>query len=342
MWLLSFACGTSPTPPPSGPDPVVADKAECTDPASCTTACRDASDALACNQLGLWLHDGLVGLGEDRARAAESYRRACELGAGIGCYNLSTMIRTGDGGLEVDPIEANVLLSQARAAYRASCDAGGLGWCLNLAGLLRRGELGSPDPRAALALVEQACNEGGGLACVELADLLISGDAGKPDPERAETLLTEGCDAGTEGACYRLGISIRARGGDAKPHFQKACDRGMPVACRSLAQLIPERDRALQLLEGACDAPNDLDGMSCAMAADLLLEEPGNEAKVFDRLSRACSVGVAPACVKAVVVAATVNLELADNQARSLVERGCALGHDEACQLASTLEPASP
>lgn len=335
FWFL--ACG-SPTPTPSTEPPVVtAMQTDCADPAACTTAC-DGGEALACNQLGLWLHDGLMGVEEDRQQAAVRYRRACDLGAGIGCYNLAGMVGSGDGGLELDPIEARLLLSQTRRLYQASCDAGGLTWCVNLAGLLIRDELGGPDPRAAVALLEPTCERGYGPACVELARLLLSGKAGKPDPQRAEALLTTACDGAVEGACNDLGLQLERRGEDAMPVFQKACDRGVPIACRNLAKRVPERDRALALLTRACDAPKNLDGLACSMAAEILLEQPGNEELAIARLARACSVGVVPTCMKAVTLAAVTNSSFDKSTARDLVARGCALGDTSACELLERLD----
>ncbi len=132
MWLaLLAACGSGPAEP-SGPPVLTEVQASCEHADACVLACS-ADEALACNQLGLWLHDGLQGAVQDLEAAAASYRKACDLGAGIGCFNLAQMLELGDG-VDEDPHEAELLLQQARKLYQQSCDAGALTWCTNLAG----------------------------------------------------------------------------------------------------------------------------------------------------------------------------------------------------------------
>ncbi|HHO50206.1 MAG TPA: sel1 repeat family protein [Deltaproteobacteria bacterium] len=338
MLLWFFACSSSPTRTPGQAPPVLtALQTECDAPQACAGAC-DAGEALACNQLGLWLHDGLMGATEDRQEAAVRYRRACDLGAGIGCYNLAGMVSSGDGGLEIDPLEARLLMTQTRQLYQASCDAGALTWCVNLAGLMIRDDLGSPDPRAAVSILQPTCDGGYGPACVELARLLLGSRAGRPDPERAEALLTAACDDDVEGACNDLALQLERRGEDAVPVLERACDRGVPIACRNLAKRVPGRDRALALLSKACDAPKNLDGLACSMAAEILLEQPGNEELAIHRLARSCSVGIVSTCMKAVTLAAVTDSSFDKATARDLVARGCALGDASACELLERLD----
>lgn len=333
LLLLVLACGSS-TQEPAAPPAVTAAAATCTTGQACAEACT-ADEALACNLLGLWTHDGLLGTVRSPEGAATLYRKACRLGAGIGCYNISHMRRTGEAGPE-DEADAAALMEEARRLYRASCDAGGLTWCTNLAGLMQRGELGSKDPRGARRLLQTTCDraheaEGQGtIACVELALYYLSGTGGRKDPDRAEALLLDACDAGSAEGCNTLGERVRERGGDASAVFRRACDSGVAVACRNLARLVPERDAALALLEKACDAPNDLDGVSCVMAAELLLEKPGSEGLAVDRLVRACSVGLASACASAARLGVQHAL-LDQTKAGDLRARGCSLGDQSQC-----------
>lgn len=50
-----------------------------------------------CNMLGLRYRAGAEGLPRDSAKAAEAFQKACDLGAAIGCRNLATQYRSGDG-----------------------------------------------------------------------------------------------------------------------------------------------------------------------------------------------------------------------------------------------------
>jgi TPR repeat protein len=326
--FLLAACGwMSPAEPPV----VVAERASCDTPAACEAACDDG-DALACNQLGLWLHDGLNGAEVDLEEAAARYARACELRAGIGCYNLAGQ-KAGGQGIPRDPEGARELVLEARAHYQASCDAGALAWCSNLAGLLQRGEGAPPSPEAALALYDETCEKGHDLSCLEVANMLLDGEGGARDPERAEALLRRSCERGFEPACNNLALQVEERGGDPLPIFRKACERGVPIACRNVASRLDDPEEALALLRVACDAPSDLDGVACAMSADLLLRrEPQDVPQALSDLRRACSVGLTEACVEAVRVGAISGL-LAPEEGRDLMERACGLGHQLACSV---------
>jgi TPR repeat protein len=329
-WFLSLvACSFGPAPEPPV---VVADRSSCDTPAACEAAC-DSGDALACNQLGLWLQDGVNGASLDPVAAAARYEQACELRAGIGCYNLSSQ-KAGGQGIPADATGAEELLLETRAHYQASCDAGGLVWCANLAGLLQRGEGAPPSPEAARGLYDQTCQRGHDLACLELANMLLDGEGGARDPARAEALLRVSCDRGSEPACNNLALHVEDGGGDPLPIFRQACARGVPIACRNVAVRLEDRVEAMALLRTACDAPTDLDGVSCAMAADLELRRatPDGDQAIAD-LSRACSVGLAEACVEAVRLASGGVGSLTPEDGIALMERACSLGHQLACTL---------
>ena len=341
FWLLSGCFDAPPesAAPAPPPPPVVDHEPGCDTPESCTAAC-DAGGATACNRLGLWLHDGLAGAPRDPVAASERYARACDLGAGIGCFNLAEQ-KSGGQGIPADPAGAAALMARAHAAYRASCDAGGLVWCTNLAGLYQRGEGVPRDPVAALNLYVSTCEKGEPFACLEQASMWSSGAAGAPDPAGAEALLRRLCDGGLAEGCNNLALKIEEQGGDPRPIFQASCDRGTAMSCRNLALRTEDVEAALALLIRACDDTSDLDGVACAMAGDLL--EAGQRAgEAFLRFERACSVGVPEACLAAVRLGATGAVPLTPEAARPLVERGCALGDPEACDVIRSINPGVP
>ena len=296
-------------PDPAAAPPVVVDAAPgCDTPGACAGAC-DAGGAVACNLLGSWLQDGLAGAAKDPVAAAARYERACDLGAGIGCYNLAHQ-KSGGQGIPPDLAGASALLARTLAAYRASCDAGGLVWCSHLAGLHQRGEGVPKDPAAARALYAPTCEGGDALACLELASMMQNGEGGPGDPAAAETLLRD------------------------------ACDRGVALSCRNLALRTEDTAAALALLIRACEAPTGVDGLSCAMAGDLLLATPDGQAAALPRFERACSAGVAPACLEVVRLASLGHAPMTPEQALPFVERGCSLGDPDACAVLAQVRSA--
>lgn len=327
-------------PAPAVVPPVVVDTAPgCDTPQSCAAVC-EGGGAVACNRLGLWLQDGTNGAAKDPVTAAARYERACDLGAGIGCYNLASQ-KSGGQGIAADPAGAAALMARTHAAYRASCDAGALVWCTNLAGLQQRGEGVPQDLAAARALYTSSCERGDAMACVELARMLQRGEAGPGDPAAAEALLRKTCETGSAEACNNLAADIEARGGDPRSLFADACDRGIAIACRNLALRTSDSAAALPLLVRACDDPEELDGLSCAMAGDLLLATSGTPASALPFFERACSVGVAPACLEVVRLASIGVAPMTPAQALPLVERGCSLGDDDACAVLDRVRSAS-
>lgn len=342
MWFLALlACGSGPGPAPTDATPVItAERSVCEGALACRAAC-DAGDVLGCNELALLVHDGRSGTPRDPAEAARLYRKACDGGAGIGCYNLSHMLRAGDGAPE-DAAEADRLIARTHTLYERSCAAGGLAWCTNLAGLVQRGEGRDPDQGKARNLYADTCDRGDALACLELAYMLREGQGGKPDAAAAFDLLKRTCEGGSGPACNNLGLMVEEAGEDPKPLFQKACDTGVPMACRNLALRGPENER-LPLLRKACDAPLELDGLACAIAAQLLVQsDPPDTRTAGTYLVRACSVGLAEACVPAVQLAAEGHILLAPGDAAGLIERGCRLGDPVACQVLDAPPEAAP
>jgi TPR repeat protein len=351
--VFLLACGGSSPEPPSAAEPldapvlpglveipvadvavVTAESPDCSALPACEAACAEG-DALACNLVGLTLHDGRSGASPDRSGAARSYRQACNLGAGIGCYNLSHMVRSGDG-VPADEAEADRLLERTHRLYEAACTAGGLTWCTNLAGLVQRGEGREPDQTHARNLYTDTCERGDPMACLELAHMMAEGLGGGESREGAMELLSGTCEAGSGPACNNLGLMVRDGGGDPTPRFRQACELGVPMGCRNLALQLPEDER-LPLLSTACDAVRDLDPLACAMAAQMLLATASDGPTVQragSYLVRACSVGLAEACVPAVqLVAEQRGFTLPPREARALVQRGCALGDATACAI---------
>lgn len=91
-----------------------------------------------CSSLATLHQDGLGGREHSDAKAAELYRRACDRGAGIGCFNLASMIEAGGDG-PADPDRAAPMYTRAYELFVTACDAGDAQWCANVGYMLEAG-----------------------------------------------------------------------------------------------------------------------------------------------------------------------------------------------------------
>lgn len=355
LLLALFACGTSEPPAPAPAPPaatapapaptgavVTQAKARCTLSDTCERDCT-SGDALACAQLGLWAQYGLNQVPADPARAAGLQERACELGAGVGCFNLAAQ-RLYGVGVARDHALGTSLLVKAAENFEAACDAGGRTWCINLASMLVQGQGVDADVARGMTLLRTACAEDVPGACVQLSMV-----TGRNDKKARRVLLQEACSMGENPACSYLGETYL----DIEPvepkvanmWFKMGCDGGHPVGCRNLGvQHITgngaRQDAAegLRLLEAACSDALDPDAGACHLAGITLrdgalglMPEP---ARAGTLLVQACRMGQAQACVDAIALAAAGQSPVPDAaEAGQLAQMACAMGNPTACSL---------
>ena len=360
MWMLLswwLACAPAPSSPQPVAEPgpatepaeeapaevtaVTRSTARCKQASSCATDC-EVGDPLACSQLGLWHQYGLAGAALDLERAAELQQRACDLGAGAGCFNLAVQRTYGVGVLR-DPGLAEALMGKAAALHEASCEAGAIGWCINHANMLLRGQGVAADKHRAVAILRKHCADSVGDACVALAGALKKGDIGA-----AQKLLQKSCGNGEMVSCGYLGETYL----DIQPPdpvaanvwFKSGCNANQPQACRNLGyQLITgegtsqDAPRGLELLEFACESAKTPDGGACHLAgvtwltgAQGIMPDP---LKASERMGQACMMGQGIACMQAAQLIASGKVPEGSLSAVRLTEMACYMGNGDACKI---------
>lgn len=258
-------------------------------PAPTPTTCDDKT---VCFKLGLDLEK------TDLKGAVTAWARACERGAGGGCFNAAL------NGLKLKSAEP----AKAAALYQKGCDLDSEISCTNLGLMLLRGDGIEKDTARAMTLFTKGCDGGDPWGCLDFANQVT-----KSAPKDAFALFRKGCDMepkdGAAGACAQLGIAYEAGIGtkrdlkQALHYYEQACEQSA-AACHALAVsyatgttgLKKNPAKARELYQKGCDADNlasctnlgiqELDGVGGPKDLD--------NAKVL--LTRACDGGVASAC----------------------------------------------
>lgn len=322
----------------------------------CTRRC-EADDAPACAGLGLYYQDGKNGAPVDIERAIALYQRACDLGAGVGCFNLGLMYEFGSG-VTPDPARAQAHYDRARAGYEKQCEAGGLAWCVNLAIMYEDGTGVARDLDRARAIFDDACQRGGATGCLNLAETYRFGKGVAADPERAAAAAKRGCEIDRGETCmvlavyYIQGVGVAPDRAKARQLFQSACDQGIYNACTRLAatmrtgdlgsEAAADHDTVFALLERACAGA---DSSGCEMLAYELAEsgprhDPARSVELFDR---ACQIASPHACMTMAARLYTGHgVERDLERARALAIRACKLGLTEGCQAVQQMQGGAP
>lgn len=152
----------------------------------------DLGNAPSCAAAGDVHHDA-----GEHTRANPLWRRGCDGGVPDACYDLATSLRLGRG-IDRDAPGAMRILEPICPEYpRACCTLGEYHW---------QGTDGVPqDDARALAFFEQGCPAGGLLSCVRLGDAHAEGRGRPRDLARAREYWTQGCVPGTlDLGCERL------------------------------------------------------------------------------------------------------------------------------------------
>ncbi len=237
-----------------------------------------------CSVLAMLHQDGIGGREHDDARAAQLHRRACDGGAGIGCFNLALMIEAGGDG-PADPDRATPLYAKAIELLERACDGGDVQWCANVGYMYDAGHGVAQDRTKAIAAYQRGCPKHHN-NCANLALMLVDGRGTAQDIPRARKLLDSGCEADNMWSCAHLGNLLLAGRPDleAEPetaveYLTKACDGGHAFGCVSMALahgagkgVAQNFNLALDYAERAC-AIGDSSG--CQMAVDELSARPG-------------------------------------------------------------------
>lgn len=180
--------------------------------------CERRSDT-SCNNLGVCYERG-TGVTKSRAKAEQYYRQACELGAGLGCFNLANLLKAEEGRADEatahfdracklkwgpgcraavtrHPSERAVALQRAEEG----CELEDAASCGMSALLLAATEPGSPKARQRLVQVTADCGREQPGSCTTLAVLYAGGFGVERDRARSSELLKRACRHGFERAC---------------------------------------------------------------------------------------------------------------------------------------------
>lgn len=232
---------------------------------------------------------------EDPAAALHAATEGCEGKDGFSCWLAGRYLATGSG--------ADEDLVKARALHDKACTLGEVRGCNSLAVFLQRGWGGDVDVARAATLLDQACATGDPTSCANFAISLWEGKGIAPDQPRARKLFEETCAAGAGGGCDSLADAVpEAERASVKHVFEKGCAAQAASGCLYLGAVLENHEHDLAGADAryvqACELG---DPSGCAWHADLLKDGKGvakDAALAADFYRRACEGGVERACRK--------------------------------------------
>lgn len=163
------------------------------DPMGCTTSRPWMERGAALGSAEAW---NSLGVEDDRCpdgdgpKAREEFRKGCDSGLGLACWNLADMLAQGRGGA-ADTDASLKTLAEACDATSSDRDS-----CIEFGFQTRRkADRTAEDNVAALAAYRKACDAGLGVGCRDVGLVLRDGDVGvAADPEAALGAFWRGCD----------------------------------------------------------------------------------------------------------------------------------------------------
>ena len=199
--LLAFAaigvlgCGGAPVPPPEPPPttgpaaPTEAATAPAPNPeAGAQVAIPECTNRDDCNNMGV---NAL--LAKNGAVAVPLLQKACDMGNGVGCFNLASMLAS-DEIVAKDP-------ARSTASFIRACDLGEVRGCLGAGMAHYEGAGVTKDPAKALRLFDRACDLGNAEACKNVGVLYWEGTDVAQDREAAIRYFKKACDGGFQPSC---------------------------------------------------------------------------------------------------------------------------------------------
>jgi uncharacterized protein len=216
--------------------------------------------------------------------------RSCELGSALGCNDLGVLVWAD---------EARSLPFLERA-----CELGLLRGCTNL-GVMLAHDASKHD--RAVELLDDGCMKSDPLACAKLGDILYAEPEATRPLSKAEASYERACQLEQADACIGAGwMQLRGEGTEksserAEESFKFACDHDNFRGCAGLGfVLIGRANNAAEVEQGthwlrvACDHDS---GFGCFMLANRIATENQRlTAEARELLSKACRLGVKPAC----------------------------------------------
>jgi hypothetical protein len=151
------------------------------------------------------------------------YRKACQLGEGLGCTNLATRVGEQCSGI----------------LYERGCQLGGGKACALLATTARHRS--PPDEESATAYDDRGCKLNQGGSCFNVGLAYARGKGAALVPGLAAKYYARACDLDNAAACLNYGILIEKgeTGGalaDAVAQYQKSCALKDDKGCQNLTR----------------------------------------------------------------------------------------------------------
>ncbi len=271
----------------------------------------------------------------------DRYRRECDSGDQLGCYNLAYRYENGKG-VPKD-------LTRAVSLYKASCDAGQDLACNNLGVLYETGNGVVKDPAHASQLYKLACDRKDWLACRNLGFLYSFGRGVAADVPHALQLYQLACDHDEFRGCYNAGVLYEnGKGGvtldfiKARALYRRACDGEDWEGCTNLGWMTAagsgapvDFEVARLLYEKACDHG---DASGCNDLGAMFGKGQGravDNIKAFGYYVKACDGDDYFGCSNlGYFYESGIGTDKDIPRAVTLYQKSCKLGYDKACKFA--------
>jgi TPR repeat protein len=249
----------------------------------------------------------------DLVKAAENYKKACEMGVAAACTNYGYAAEKGHG---VDRADYNVAVDY----YRKGCDKGNNYGCSNMGVMWEWGlGVGRKDVGKAMEFYDKACSMSLPLACEKKTKLIASlqtecdaQTATKPKPFDLKNVKglakvadapppNEGCT--NLGYLYEHGTGLAKDERLAKDYYQKSCDAKLPIGCQNLGnvfdagRVVPQdHKKAADLYKKSCDLGSSGGCNNLGLKYEYGTGVPKNETRALDLYKKACEKGSEIAC----------------------------------------------
>lgn len=186
----------------------------------------------------------------------DNYKKSCENGDAIGCYNLGTLYGSGFG------VKKDYLM--AAKSFKKACDAQINMGCYNLGVSYERGQGVQQDYVKAKELFNKACIADEAIACYNLGEMYANGRGVVENKSKAIELFRKACVGKISEGCYSLErygqkSTSAINYTNAVKFYQEGCNNEDMDACSNLGVryfhgqgVQQDYSKAKELFERAC------------------------------------------------------------------------------------------
>ncbi|MFT3700541.1 MAG: hypothetical protein QM831_45780 [Kofleriaceae bacterium] len=250
----------------------------------------DGKDGAGCAGIGVMLAAGTSR--DEHKKAADFFKRGCDLGHAGSCNDLGVSYDDGSG-VPLDPTKAAQLFD---GACKSSNNVAA---CANLGFAYVQGRGVKADPATAMPLLDRACTGKIGAACTTIGFLSEAGIGTTKDATKANASYAKGCQYGDARACTYQGL-LEQDATRATVMLKKSCDAKDQLACTFLADIYTLRPdlkeppaTATKLYTSACEA-----GIAAACTNLAMVNGTGLNTDVKANFEKGCAGADAFACAR--------------------------------------------